>query len=672
MTLKDSELKTLASICDTLVPSIKEHSREVEFYARSASQFGVDEALATIVESKLEPGRRLQFHQLLRILDSRLLGLTLNGSPRRFTELTSEGKEEYLRRWRDSGIPAKRVGFQAVKRLVLLLSYALTDQNGTNPNWRSIGYPGPQVTVHLKHSSDLEIKPLLPEKDLLVECEVCVIGAGAGGSVIASELSESGMDVLVIESGGYETAESFEQSELGMTDRIFVQHGFAATKDLAFILLAGRGGGGGTLVNWMTCLKPPSFVREEWEDEYGIDGVKGSEFEGFLDEVWSTLRINTAESQRNPTNDALWRGCEALKYNEGIDYEVIKRDAVGCDQRCAFCTYGCIYSCKQSTIMNYLPMAFKRGARFLFNTEVDHIVVGDGAAKGVEATHSTGGRNLKVSVRSKAVVVACGSMLTPALLLKSSIRGKNIGRNLRIHPTTAVIGTFQYETRPWDGPPQTVAVRKYLDLEGTRHGFWIEAVPTHPGFLAQAVPWANGRDHKEFMLDKFRRSAPEVVLVREWGYGSVGVDKYGSPLVEYALDERDKVNLVKGMKETAKILVAAGASEIMTLHVDPVSVGSGNEKISDSNLESFYDMVERRGIKHNRIFMGSAHLMGSCRMSADESEGATNPRGELYGVENLYIGDASVFPTPPGVNPMVTIMAMAKRTAEFIREGFRS
>jgi long-chain-alcohol oxidase len=173
------------------------------------------------------------------------------------------------------------------------------------------------------------------------------------------------------------------------------------------------------------------------------------------------------------------------------------------------------------------------------------------------------------------------------------------------------------------------------------------------------------------MMNKLSHSTATIVLLREWGSGRVGIDKYGSPVVDYDLENRDKRNLTMGMNEAARILAAAGASEIWTLHSDPVYLRAENGGVSDEKLDTFFETVGRRGVQPNRMFMGSAHIMGSCRMSADESKGAVSPHGELYGVENLFIGDASVFPTAPGVNPMVTIMAMSMRTAEFMKAKLR-
>ena len=380
------------------------------------------------------------------------------------------------------------------------------------------------------------------------------------------------------------------------------------------------------------------------------------------------MKVNLDESQLNFNNEALLKGCQALGYHEGPDFERIWRNAVDCRERCAYCTYGCVYSCKQSTIMNYLPMAFKNGARFLFDTKVERIVVEQGVAKGIDARTSRNGKDININVRAKVVVLACGSIKTPVLILNSGIKGKNIGKNLRLHPTTAVSGLFEQEVRAWDGPPQTVVVTKHLDLDGTNHGFWMEAAPAHPGLFALSSPWPDGRRSKDFMRERFNHSTANIVLLREWSAGSVGVDKHGSAVVNYKLEEKDRKNMIQGIKETGRILAAAGAFGLSTLHSDLVEVRApeGKPALSQDELDRFYDTVEKRGIAPNRLMLYSAHIMGSCRMGSDESLAAVSVEGELLGVRNLFVADASVFPTTLGANPMITIMSMSKRTSEFV------
>lgn len=666
MELTGPERRVMAALCDTLFPSVNGGS---EFYARGARDLGVDALLADAVEHSLQPGNAKDFRRVLSVVESPLYNLILSGRPVRFTSLSPESRERYLQAWRDSPVALKRTAFQALKRLALFLAYASMDPGGSNPNWDAIGYPGASHDPPTPVPDELRLKPLALDSDATIETDVVIAGSGAGGSVIADYLASSGYDVLILEQGPYETAETFQQNEMRMMQKLFQQSGTAATSDLSFVLLAGRGAGGGTTVNWNTCLKPPARVLAEWEAEYGVAGVTGPEFASYLEDAWRAIGVNESESQRNGNNSVLWDGCRALGYAEGADYHTISRNAVGCRERCDFCTYGCIYSAKQSTALTYLPRAQKKGARFVFDARVEHVVIEGGKAKGVVARVESGGKGRRLEVKAKAVVVACGGIETPALLLRSGVKDKNVGAYLRLDPTVAVGGIFDRPIDPWKGPPQTVAVWKFIDLDGTYHGFWVEAAPAHPGLFALSIPWVNGRQHKEFMLNYYRRSSASIVLLRERSSGRVTLDRDGFAKVSYDLERADRETIVRGMEETAKILAAAGAQGVWTTHNSQVFAGDGTKRLTDGDLDSFGAALRREGVAYNRMMLYSAHLMGSCRMSADPSRGPTSPTGELHAVKNLFVGDACVFPTTPAVNPMISIMAMSRRTAESIRRS---
>ncbi|MDG6909550.1 MAG: GMC family oxidoreductase N-terminal domain-containing protein [Nitrososphaerota archaeon] len=662
--LSGSERRAMAALCDTLFPGASDGS---DFNRRSAHDLGVDSLLAEAVEHSLQPGNARDFRRVLSAVESPLYNLILTGRPVRFTSLGTEAREKYLEAWRDSPIALKRSAFQALKRLALFLAYASMGPNGSNPNWDAIGYPGASHDRPVPVPEELRLIPMAVDSDATVNTDVVIVGSGAGGSVIADSLAASGYDVLVLEQGPYETAETFQQNEMRMMQKLFQQSGTAATSDLSFVLLAGRGAGGGTTVNWNTCLKPPTRVLAEWESEFGIEGVAGPQFSAFLDEAWNAIGVNDAESQRNANNEVLWDGCKALGFNEGTDFHTISRNAVGCRERCDFCTYGCIYSAKQSTALTYLPRAQRRGARFVFDARAEQVVIEGGAAKGVVATVGSEGRSHRLEVKARAVVAACGAIETPALLLRSGVKDRNVGANLRLDPTVAVGGVFDRPIDPWKGPPQTVAVWKFIDLDGTYHGFWVEAAPAHPGLFALSIPWVNGKQHKDFMLRYYSRSSASIVLLRERSSGRVTLDKDGFARVSYDLERADRETLVRGMEETARILAAAGARGVWTTHNSQVFAGDGEKPLTAGDLDSFSAALRREGVRYNRMMLYSAHLMGSCRMSADPSKGPTSPTGELHTVRNLFVGDACVFPTTPAVNPMISIMAMSRRTAESIK-----
>src|SRR3989454_5562218 len=362
-TLSPEERLTLRHLADALVPSVTVESDPDGFYGRRASDLAIDDDVARIIESYVSPDQRADFRRLLRTIESSWANLLLSGRPHRFSAGTQADRERFLLGWAHSRLGIKRQGFQAVKRLVLFLTYAKALKSGVNPNWPSIGYaaPQPRASQAARGPSEFSIESLRPANETSLEADVCVVGTGAGGSVIAAKLAESGHRVIVLEAGPYRTADAFTQREAEAYDTMFQGHGVLTTRHSAFSVLAGQTAGGSSTVHWVTRLKPPPWARDERERGGGLAGGGAPPVDSFIDEVWSRLHVNVDESLVNPSNDVLRRGSEALGYRLGVDYDVIPRNANGCGGRCDFCFFGCVYDAKQSTLVTYLPDAYRTG-----------------------------------------------------------------------------------------------------------------------------------------------------------------------------------------------------------------------------------------------------------------------------------------------------------------------
>ncbi len=666
--LSASERATLRRLADALVPTLEVADDPEGFYRRTATDLQVDEDVARIIEQYVLPKDRGDFRRLLRTVENPVLNLLLCGSARSFRSMDGAEREGYLLGWARSRLAVKRRGFHAIKRLVLFLTYAKTARDGRNPNWIAIGYDGPPPGPRAVGPPDgLRIVPIVPEGEMNLECDVCVVGSGAGGAAVAATLAKAGWNVVVLEAGSYRTSADFSQLEAETYDTMFQRHGVLTTRDLAFGVLAGQTAGGSATINWMTSLRPPTWAREEWDHAHGMAGVAGPKFDRILDDVWSRLSVNTEESIVNPSNDALRRGCEILGFRLGPDYDVIPRNARGCQARCDFCFFGCVYDAKQSPLVTYLPDAHRAGARFLFDTRADRIRIDGGEARGVEATYRSGQREVPVHVRAQAVVAAGSAVQTPALILRSGVRFRGVGLGLRFDPTTALLAEYPHPVQMWKGPMQTIVVKRFQDSDEDHHGPWFESAPGHPGLDALALPWSGGRAHKDAMR-RISHAAASIVLVRDVAEGRVGIDARGEPVLEYRLALRDRRNLVRGLQELAGILRAAGARRIATLHLQECAVGDGSSPIRAGDFDIFLARIAQLGIKENGVALFSAHPMGSARAGRDPRTSAAKPTGECHEVRNLWIGDGSLLPTAPGVNPMIAITALAIRTAGFIHE----
>jgi choline dehydrogenase-like flavoprotein len=483
---------------------------------------------------------------------------------------------------------------------------------------------------------------------------------------MAAELAAAGKDVVVLEKGGYFSESDFTGREAEMMPALYLRRGLLATADLGLSVLAGSCLGGGTLVNWSTSLRTPPDVLAEWEHEHGVDGATGPEFARGFDAVEARIGVNTADSEPNRNNAALERGCQALGY---VTHR-IPRNASDCRQRCGACGYGCPYGRKQSTMLTFLQDAHERGARIVVRCTVERVLLEAGRAVGVEgwAPDDATGARRRVVVRAKAVVVAAGAVESPALLLRSGLTNPNIGRHLRLHPVASVAGYYAEPIETWTGSLQTVYCDQFARLRGG-HGIRFEVAPAHPGLLALAVPWDSGIEHKR-MMARVAHAAAFISLTRDSGEGHVTLDRQGNSILRYQPNALDRTHLVRGIQELTRIVVAGGATLVGSTHTGLTLEAEGGRPgaFGAARLTTYLCEIERRGIAPNRPPLFTAHQMGTCRLGRSRRTAVADPRGAVYGVRGLFVSDASTFPTASGVNPMISIMAVAYRVAQTVKE----
>jgi choline dehydrogenase-like flavoprotein len=652
----------LAALVDTIVPGSPTAESSSLAYP-SASSVGVDRSVAELVAS-LPRAPREEFGRLLRAVDSRVLNLLLGSGPVRFDRLGPDARAAYLRRWSTSRLALKRRGFQAVKRLTAWAYFSAPVASGSHPLWDRIHY-APDTLPNGLPDPLAGLGPVEPTADADVGADVCVVGSGAGGSVVAARLAAVGHRVVVLEAGPWIPGLRYPRIERTAFDRLYAGRGIVTTRDSAIAILAGATAGGGTSINWMTCLPPRPEARAEWNDAAGVGGPDDRAFDQAYATVSARLRVSREASDVNASNDVLRRGAVALGMREGPDWEIIPRNALGCERRCGSCEFGCPYAARQSALTTYLADALRAGARLYCRTQADAIEIRSGRAAGVRAVYRGGARPVAVQVRAPTVVVAAGALETPALLLRSDLRSEGIGRGLRLDPTTALVGEFPTPIRSWEGPPQTVNVRRFQTSDAGAHGPWIETAPTHPGLAALATPWADAADFRR-LLERLEFVATPIVLVRDVGEGRVTIDADGRARFDYRLTPRDRANLVRGLAETARILAAAGATRLLSLSAPYAEAIGGSSAVSAGALDRFVSEVERAGIREHATGLFSAHPMGSARLGRDPRTSAARPTGEVHDVGGVWIADGSALPSAPGANPMMSIFAFAERISDHL------
>jgi choline dehydrogenase-like flavoprotein len=633
--LSDDQFRTLEVVCATLT---------------SPSAGDLAALLIAPIAELSNRADQQNFRRVLTLLESRLVNLALAGRFRRFTHLDQSGREQVLQAWAANRIGLFRAGFQTLKRLALFFHYAqLNDQTGANPHWAEIGYPGPRTPPG---DAPKPIAPLSVTKDTTLDADVVVIGSGAGGGVVAAELAAAGHKVIVLEKGGYANEADFDGAEVRSTQRLFEKRGILTTRDLGVVLLAGSTLGGGTTVNWSTSLRTPDYVLKQWAQECGVTAAASPEWQRSLDAVCQRLHVNTDASAPNRQDQKLIAGCTALGYH----WRPISRNVQGC-QDCGYCSFGCRFGVKQSGLKTYLQDAVDRGAQVVVHAHVDRVTIANGAATGVEATVN----GHRLTIRSTIVVAAAGSLHTPAILKRSGLVHPGIGRHLHLHPVAVLFGIYDEPIESWRGPMQASVCDQFASLDNG-YGFVVEVAPVHPGMLALGLPWHDAQSHRELM-SQANHIATFIVIARDRDGGTVTVDECGQPVLDYTVSAYDGRHLIRGAQEAARLHAAANAHTVGGPYhnLPPISLRKGNP------LESFVGQFPARGVIKNDMVLFSAHQMSSCRMRGSRKAAPVNPDGESYEVKNLYAADASALPTATGVNPMISIMALAHRTAQIMK-----
>ncbi|MEO8437058.1 MAG: GMC family oxidoreductase N-terminal domain-containing protein [Chloroflexota bacterium] len=628
---------------------------------------------AEALEATTDPSQLRQLRLVLRLMDSPLANLLVAGRPATFTAMTPEARERYLLGWAHSRVPQRRSAFGAFRKLLTFLAYADTGDVVPDPRLAAIGFrpDEPPVTADLTTVSPFDVSVVAPDADdtITLDADTVVVGSGAGGGVIAAALTAAGRSVVVLEAGPFSDEASMPRKEVDAFDRHYLNHGLLTTWDGAVTMLAGTGVGGGTLVNWMTCIDAPAAVRAEWETDHGLEGVTGSAWAEDVAAIETELSVS--ESTHIPPKDAIiLRGARAL----GWEAAQTRRDASACDD-CGSCGFGCPRGTKQSGIRVHLAAASAAGARIVAGARVTRVVLEAGRAVGVEAElDMEGAAPRRLAVRAHTVVLAAGSLRTPAILQRSGLTHPAIGRYLRIHPVPVVAGRFIERVEMWRGTLQAARSLEFVGAEPGRNGYVIEAAPGQPGLLALALPWEGTGAHAQVMAGAAHLS-PLIAITRDGGEGRATITKGGHVRLDYRLDGAGVATMRHALVRMARLARAAGATEIVAAGTPPAwhrpgVAGAGDEARAFARFEASLDAFDF-GPHRGAVF--SAHQMGSVRMGADGRSHPCDPCGRVRAGERndaviggLYVGDGSVLPTALGVNPMITMMAMARRVSRVI------
>jgi choline dehydrogenase-like flavoprotein len=648
----DRQLDTLTALARAFAPGFPEADDRRR--ARRAAE---------ILNAVADPADLRQLRLVVTALDSRAANLATGGGWRRISGLFGPEADRLLLGWATSGLGQRRTAFQAFKRLLLFLAWTDPGPDGSgNPAWDEIGY----AVAAPAESPAPSITPLNVDRDapdeVVLEADTVVVGSGAGGGVVAARLAAAGRDVLVVEAGPYVAEGEMPVLEGEAYRRLYLDQGTTSSADLGITIVAGAVVGGGTTINWTTCFAPPDWLRDEWTAA-GLEGFDAHQTDADVVRLREELGIQPP-TWVPPKDRAILDGARAL----GWEHAVTERNAGPCGE-CGSCGFGCRYGTKRSGLRAHLASAHADGARVLADAPVRRVDLEQGRVVGVSGSLVDGTQTSRpFRVRAPRVVVAAGALRTPLILEAGGIAHPQLGRNLHLHPAVVVAARMPQPVDAWVGPLQAARSLQFV-RGGTDHGgFFIETGPAHPGLAASAFPWEGGAAARTFMRG-VRHVVALGAALRDSTSGRVFTSRAGRPRIAYRLDAADRRTAARALVEVSRLGRAAGATELIAASTpaDRIDLGTAD----DAAWDAFLHRRATADLGPNRTFVFSAHQMGTARAGADARLSVCDPHGRVRGdgsavVPGLYVADGSLFPSAAGVNPMLTIMTLAERTARAV------
>jgi choline dehydrogenase-like flavoprotein len=493
-----------------------------------------------------------------------------------------------------------------------------------------------------------------------IECDVAVIGTGAGGGVTADLLSRAGLAVVLIEEGPLKSSRDFKMREAEAYPTLYWDSAARKTRDKAINILQGRTVGGSTTVNWTSSFRTPPATLAYWRQQFGLDDYTPESLDPHFASAEARFGIKPWLTAPNANNDLLKKGATAL----GIPVGSIRRNVEGC-WNLGYCGMGCPTNAKQSMLVTTVPAALDRGARLYTGTRavrfefsgnrVARLICVALAYDGLTPTRNT------ITIRARHFVLAGGAINSPALLLRSDAPDpyRRLGLRTFLHPTVISAALFESRVDAHAGAPQSVYSDHFLErdpIDGPL-GFKLEVPPLHPVLFASTVH-GFGAVHADLMR-QFARTHVQIALLRDGFHsesrgGSVGLNSDGTPVLDYPLTPVIWDGARRALLAMAEIQFAAGAKAVYPVHEQAegyATLAAARAAIAELPLRPLATRVV------------SAHVMGGCGMAADERRGVVDRHGRHFQIDNLSVFDGSIFPTSIGANPQLSIYGIVGKLA---------
>jgi choline dehydrogenase-like flavoprotein len=485
-----------------------------------------------------------------------------------------------------------------------------------------------------------------------LDCEVLIVGSGAGGSSVADVLTKAGLDVLMLEEGPVAYHKKTTNQIVEMIPRLWRSGGLTLALGAPPIsYVEGRCVGGGTEINAAIIQKVPDNLLDIWADKYKIKEFGSEELKPYYDRAFDAVNASLAHGELGEPSNIIKKGAASLGWKIS-SLERAQDNCIGNNR----CTTGCPSGAKQSMSITLLKDSIHRGMRLISQCRVSNVSSNKHGVFTVAHALDENNKKYKIKIKSKFIFICCGAVHTPVLLQRSGI-SKKAGKTFQLHPTFKVIAKFPQIVNADKNRLPLFAVTEFMP--DIRLGGSVFT----PAFFSTSL--ADDWISRKKLMKEYSYCGLYYAMIRGTGRGSVRVMPFlKDPIVTYKLSDNDWKNMKNAIKHLSKLMFSAGASEIYP---------SIRNHPAWTSLEEVHGEIDNASFQKKMINLMTIHLFSSCPMGEIEGQSVTNSFGKVKNTNNVFVADASLIPESPGVNPQATVMALAYRTAEkfLIHQGYR-